>query len=181
MRSIPRFPLIVGILALMLINAACGGAPQATEPPADALPVVKLQGMEGGTSAAVTIIIQQQGFDKANGFQAELYQVGFAVVDILTVALIAATVHPQVRFSRLLLGREPLLWIGLRSYGIYLWHLTVMERLVEVGRWVGRPSMVPLVATTTALASAGAVVAVAQALSLIAIIVVLERAAKKKK
>jgi NitT/TauT family transport system substrate-binding protein len=77
MRSIPRFPLIVGFLALMLIIAACGGAPQeATEPSAAALPVVKLQGMEGGTSAAATIIIQQQGFDKAHGFQAELYQVG---------------------------------------------------------------------------------------------------------
>lgn len=73
-----------------------------------------------GALAALTVICLS-----INQFQAELYQGGFAVVDILTVVLIAATVHPRARFGRALLGREPLLWIGLRSYGIYLWHWPV--------------------------------------------------------
>ncbi len=75
MRLTYRFPMIV-LLAGMLILSACGGAPQAATPTPAPLPVVKLQGMEGGTSAAATIIIQQQGFDKKHGFQAQLYQVG---------------------------------------------------------------------------------------------------------
>jgi peptidoglycan/LPS O-acetylase OafA/YrhL len=57
-----------------------------------------------------------------NQFSATLYQGGFAVVGIATIVLIAATVHPRARLGPLVLGREPLRWVGLRSYGIYLWH-----------------------------------------------------------
>lgn len=48
------------------------------------LPVVKLHALEGGTSAAAIRIIEMNGFDEANGFQAELFEVsGDASVQFL--------------------------------------------------------------------------------------------------
>jgi peptidoglycan/LPS O-acetylase OafA/YrhL len=55
-------------------------------------------------------------------FQPLLYQGGIALVAICTAALIAVVVHPRAHLVSSLLGWEPLRWVGLRSYGIYLWH-----------------------------------------------------------
>jgi peptidoglycan/LPS O-acetylase OafA/YrhL len=49
---------------------------------------------------------------------------GFLLVDLATVLVIAVTVHPRADWNRVL-GLGPLVWIGLRSYGIYLWHYPV--------------------------------------------------------
>jgi peptidoglycan/LPS O-acetylase OafA/YrhL/CubicO group peptidase (beta-lactamase class C family) len=51
-----------------------------------------------------------------------LYRGGFSLVDLSTVVIIAAATHPAARLLPWLLERQPLRWIGLRSYGIYLWH-----------------------------------------------------------
>ncbi|MDQ3705181.1 MAG: acyltransferase family protein [Chloroflexota bacterium] len=58
-------------------------------------------------------------------FQPFLYQGGFAALGLVTVAAIAATVHPEARLIPRLLGVVPIRWVGLRSYGIYLWHWPV--------------------------------------------------------
>jgi NitT/TauT family transport system substrate-binding protein len=77
MKSVTWLWKTVGFLALTLVIAACGGATEvATEPAEPELPVVKLHAMEGGTSASAIRIIEAQGFDKANGFQGEFYEVG---------------------------------------------------------------------------------------------------------
>ncbi|MFQ5473954.1 MAG: acyltransferase family protein, partial [Dehalococcoidia bacterium] len=54
-----------------------------------------------------------------------LYQGGFAIVALLTALVIAAAVHPGARTLQSILGWRPLVWIGLRSYSIYLWHWPV--------------------------------------------------------
>ncbi len=51
-----------------------------------------------------------------------LYRGGFAVVSVASALVIAAAVHPAAARLPRMLGRPTLKWIGLRSYGIYLWH-----------------------------------------------------------
>jgi peptidoglycan/LPS O-acetylase OafA/YrhL len=51
-----------------------------------------------------------------------LYRGGFALVSLATAGVIVAVTHPAARVMPALLGLKPLTWIGLRSYGIYLWH-----------------------------------------------------------
>ncbi len=58
-------------------------------------------------------------------YQPLLYRGGFVALDLATVAVIAAAVHPGARIGRLALDRQPLRWLGERSYGIYLWHWPV--------------------------------------------------------
>ncbi|HYF64687.1 MAG TPA: acyltransferase family protein, partial [Herpetosiphonaceae bacterium] len=51
-----------------------------------------------------------------------LYPGGFATAAIGTAAIIAAVTHPRARVLPALLGGGIPRWIGMRSYGIYLWH-----------------------------------------------------------
>ncbi len=55
-------------------------------------------------------------------FDPDLYRGGFLVVALVSAVLVAATVHPASRLLPRLLAIDVFLWIGVRSYGIYLWH-----------------------------------------------------------
>jgi peptidoglycan/LPS O-acetylase OafA/YrhL len=58
-------------------------------------------------------------------YDAFLYQGGFALTALLTAILIAAAVHPSPGPLKSVLGHPLLVWIGVRSYSIYLWHWPV--------------------------------------------------------
>jgi peptidoglycan/LPS O-acetylase OafA/YrhL len=58
-------------------------------------------------------------------FRPFLYSGGFALVGIATTATIMAVVHPHSVIGSRFLGSAPLRWVGVRSYGIYLWHWPV--------------------------------------------------------
>ncbi len=70
-----------------------------------------------GTVSMVTLIYFMT---IATDRSAWLYQGGFTLVAVLSAVLIAATTQPGP--SRSVLRIQPLPWIGLISYGLYIWH-----------------------------------------------------------
>jgi peptidoglycan/LPS O-acetylase OafA/YrhL len=54
-----------------------------------------------------------------------LYRGGFVVLSVAVVLVLMAATHPACRLG-VLLGIRPLRWIGVRSYGIYLWHAPII-------------------------------------------------------
>lgn len=60
-----------------------------------------------------------------NGYTAFQYRGGTLLCSILTLMAIAACVQPQGMVARAL-AAEPLVWVGKRSYSIYLWHYPLL-------------------------------------------------------
>lgn len=58
---------------------------------------------------------------RVNEFDPFIYRGGFLALDIACIVVIAVLVHPAAKLSKFL-AWPPLVWIGLRSYAIYLWH-----------------------------------------------------------
>ncbi len=62
---------------------------------------------------------------RTNDFSPFLYQGGMVLLSVATVFVIAAIVHPATRLGPAM-GWRPLRWIGVRSYGIYLWMFPII-------------------------------------------------------
>ena len=103
--------------AAILLGAAlaCVWKPAATKrPPRRAGRVILgLAGLAslGGLAWCVTTLHQ---------FHDSLYRGGFLGVAGLSAVLIAVVAHPATPFIGAVLGSRPLVWLGKRSYGIYL-------------------------------------------------------------
>ncbi len=88
----------------------------------------RLQGVRGGLVEMAGVVGLIGTFGLLVGFsqsQALLYQGGFAIIAVVAGLLVVAAAHPDTSTSRLF-ALAPLIWIGARSYGIYLWHLPVI-------------------------------------------------------
>ncbi len=60
-------------------------------------------------------------FTRVNAYDAFVYRGGMFLLDVVCVVVIAVLVHPATNLG-VVLGSKPLVWLGQRSYAIYLWH-----------------------------------------------------------
>ena len=89
----------------------------------------KLQGRTGrnagmvlDVAAGVSAVVLLWMFHTVSFLDRGLWRGGFLVAAIVSAVLIAATVHPKAKVSASVLGLAVFRWIGVRAYGIYLWH-----------------------------------------------------------
>ena len=93
-------------------------------------------------------------FWRVHDYDPWLYEGGLLGIAVCAALLIAIVAHPATRLSRAL-GSAPLRWIGVRSYGIYLWHWPIML-LTRPGvdvPWHGPVLILSQIAVTFALAA----------------------------
>jgi peptidoglycan/LPS O-acetylase OafA/YrhL len=76
-----------------------------------------------------------------------LYPYGIVLLSIAAAAVVAVAAHPATRIGRLL-GWGPLRWLGVRSYGIYLWHLPII--VLTTSALARRPDLIRAAAQVTA-------------------------------
>lgn len=67
-----------------------------------------------------------------NGYTAFPYRGGILFASLFALALVAACAHPESRLARLF-ELKPLVWLGQRSYSIYLWHYPLLLLMNPVG------------------------------------------------
>jgi peptidoglycan/LPS O-acetylase OafA/YrhL len=103
-----------------------------------------------GVVGLVTIVVLVW---RTNQYSAFPYRGGMVVLSVATVLAVAALAHPATRVG-VALGWGPLRWLGVRSYGIYLWHAPVIVLTTPtVGGAVEFPRGVLQVAGTITLAA----------------------------
>ena len=60
-----------------------------------------------------------------NDYSAFLYRGGMVLLSVATALVVGTAASPASRIGRAL-GWSPLRWLGVRSYGIYLWHYPII-------------------------------------------------------
>ena len=71
------------------------------------------------------------GFLDADGADPILFRGGFFMTSVATLMMIAAVTHPQTVSSKAL-ATPVLLWIGTRSYGLYLFHWPIYQIIRDI-------------------------------------------------
>lgn len=76
-----------------------------------------------GIIALITLIILFFTVEDDNKW---IYSGGFYIISTLTLLIIASAVHPTNIFAKLL-GNKVFIYIGKRSYSLYLWHFPIIS------------------------------------------------------
>jgi peptidoglycan/LPS O-acetylase OafA/YrhL len=89
---------------------------------------------------------------RTSEYSAFLYRGGLVVLSLATVLVLAAVAAPGGRLGPVL-GAAPLRWIGVRSYGIYLWHFPIIALSTPADGHDPAPRAALQVAATIAVAA----------------------------
>ncbi|WP_407314432.1 acyltransferase family protein [Desulfosporosinus sp. SB140] len=75
----------------------------------------------GGAGLVVVLLMIWQ----TNEYESFLYRGGLLLFSLAAAIVVAVLAHPASRLGKFF-GQQPLRWLGVRSYGIYLWHYPVI-------------------------------------------------------
>ncbi|MFC7681051.1 acyltransferase family protein [Paenibacillus sp. GCM10028914] len=85
-------------------------------------PIVRISLDVVGITALLYVIYMMHNTDR---YDATLYQGGMVILSLTVAVVVAVLAHPASLLGKVM-GIKPLRWIGVRSYGIYLWHYPVI-------------------------------------------------------
>ncbi|WGV57122.1 acyltransferase family protein [Brevibacillus brevis] len=90
-----------------------------------------------------------------NQYDDYLYEGGLVLLSVVSAVLVAVLAHPASSLAKWM-GCKPLRWIGVRSYGIYLWHYPVIvwtNPFLAEWEWMAIPGAVLQLLASILLAS----------------------------
>ena len=82
----------------------------------------------GGAGLAIILVL----ILCTNEYSAFVYRGGMVLLSVATLLVVGAAASPASRVGQVL-GARPLRWIGVRSYGIYLWHYPIIALTTPAG------------------------------------------------